>query len=156
MQAHPEGGYFKEVYRSEESVPVAALPPRYKGSRSYGTSIYFLLRSHEFSAFHRIQSDEIWHFYAGEAATIYEIDVLTGNLLTHCVGSQLEAGQTFQALIKAGNWFAAKVQASNSFVLVGCTVALGFDFADFELAKKAELLASFPQHSEIIETLALD
>jgi uncharacterized protein len=154
MQAHPEGGYFKEMYRSAEIIPTEALPTRYKGGRCYGTSICFLLRSHEFSAFHRIQSDEIWHFYAGSAVTIYEIDV-QGNLLTHLLGNQISNGETFQAVIKAGNWFAARVQAADSFALVGCTVAPGFDFADFELAKKEALLQRFPQHSKVIEELSL-
>lgn len=154
MQAHPEGGYFKEVYRSTEFISAEALPQRYAGARIYGTSIYFLLRSKDFSAFHRIQSDEIWHFYAGSAVTIYEIDD-KGNLNTYTVGSKIAEGETFQAVIKAGNWFAAKVSTPDSFALVGCTVAPGFDFTDFELAKKENLLHEFPLHQAIIGELCL-
>ena len=146
LQKHPEGGWFKEVYRSEGFIPASALTPSHSGQRNFSTSIYFLLEGNDFSAFHRIKSDEIWHFYAGSSVTIYSIDH-TGILHKHCIGD----GNNFQAVVRAGEWFAAKPDDEKSFSLVGCTVAPGFDFADFEMAKRDQLLKLFPQHRELIE-----
>lgn len=146
LQKHPEGGWFAEAYRAEGIIPASALTTTYTGQRNFSTSIYFLLEGNDFSAFHRIKSDEIWHFYSGCAVTIYSIDS-SGKLTTHRLGD----GNSFQAVIKAGDWFAAKQDDEESFSLVGCTVAPGFDFADFELAKRSELMLVFPQHAELIE-----
>ncbi len=152
MQGHPEGGFFKEVYRSDERLPASALPARFGGDRAFSTSIYFLLRSNEFSSLHRIQSDEIWHFYDGASLTVHVIDT-AGSLQELRLGRNVERGERFQVVVKAGNWFGATVESSESFALVGCTVAPGFDFADFELAKREDLLAQFPEHRAVIERL---
>jgi predicted cupin superfamily sugar epimerase len=149
---HPEGGHFREVYRSSESTPHEALPPRFSGSRAFSTSIYFLLQSHEVSRFHRIKSDEVWHFYAGSSLMLHVIDG-EGAYSQIELGSDLERGESLQAVVPAGCWFGATVNQQNTFTLVGCTVAPGFDFADFEIAKRDELLAMFPQHSAIIKQL---
>jgi predicted cupin superfamily sugar epimerase len=142
---HPEGGYFKEVYRSDETIPGSALPHRFKGNRCYSTSIYFLLESEDFSAFHRIQSEEIWHFYKGSALTLYVIDE-NGVLSLKHLGEIIDDKTEFQIVIPRNTWFAAKVDMNNSYALVGCTVAPGFDFSDFELADCSELCNLFPQH----------
>lgn len=139
LQKHPEGGWFAEVYRSEGSF-LSEL-----GQRNYSTSIYFLVEGTDFSAFHRIKSDEVWHFYSGCPVSIYSIDK-EGKLTVHRIGE----GNSFQAVIKAGEWFAAKPDDENSFSLVGCTVAPGFDFADFEMGKRNELLKEFPQQQQLI------
>jgi uncharacterized protein len=152
MQAHPEGGYFKETYRSKGIIAQTALPAHFSGDRNYATGIYFLLQGDDFSAFHKIQSDEMWHFYAGTGLEIVSIDS-QGNLTTYLLGNDGEQGQSFQALIPAGVWFGSRVITQTSYALVGCTVAPGFDFQDFELAKRAELIAQFPQHANIIEEL---
>lgn len=152
LQAHPEGGFFREVYRAAEQIPRTALPSRFSGERHFSTSIYFLLRSEDFSAFHRIQADEVWHFYDGAPLALYVLHH-TGELQTIVLGRQLERGQVFQAIVPAQHWFAAKVLEPHSFALVGCTVAPGFDFADFELASRAQLLAAYPQHRPLIEAL---
>lgn len=152
LTKHPEGGYFKEIYRSAESVDGDALPQRFGGARSFGTSIYFLLNSNEFSALHRIASDEIWHFYAGSPLTIYAIN--PNGVLSHIfLGNDFDSGEMFQAVVPAGSWFGANVQTPASFALVGCTVAPGFDFADFEMGNRKNLLTRFPQHKNIIEML---
>jgi uncharacterized protein len=145
LQKHPEGGYYRETYRSEES-----LPERFKGDRCFGTSIYFLLKGNEFSAFHKIMSDETWHFYAGTAVTIYMIDE-RGNYAEQKIGNDLDSGEMYQFTVTANVWFASKVTDENSFCLVGCTVAPGFDFADFQMAEKNKMLEQFPQHKNIIE-----
>ena len=152
LQAHPEGGYFREVYRSREIISKTALDVGYSGDRNICTSIYFLLTSDTFSAFHRIRQDEIWHYYSGSAVRVYMIDE-QGKYGYLDIGPDLSAGQTFQAVIPAGSWFGAKVKDPDSYVLVGCTVSPGFDFVDFELAKREELIQKYPQHKEIIDQL---
>ncbi len=144
---HPEGGYYREVYRSRAIITQEGLPKRFNGDRVFCTTIYFLLESADFSAFHQIKSDEIWHFYAGSPLTIYEIDsqgllktTILGNTNTSC----------FQHIIPAQTWFAAEVIDKNSYALVGCTVAPGFEFIDFELGKRNYLLQNFPQHIDSI------
>jgi predicted cupin superfamily sugar epimerase len=138
---HPEGGYFMEVYRSEELIKSKHLPERYNYQHCFSTSIYFLLESKDISAFHRISSDET--FIINE----------TGRLQTVIIGSNPLKGECFQHTVKRGCWFAAKVINPDSFSLTGCTVAPGFDFRDFELAGRCELIKIFPQHKEIITEL---
>ena len=152
MQPHPEGGYYASTYRSKENIPVSALPARFPGDRLFSTAIYFLLSGHQFSAFHRIKSDELWHFYDGCGLEIFVIEPNgTGNVLR--LGRDLNHGFAFQQLVPAGSWFASRPIDPESFCLVGCTVAPGFDFQDFELAEKETLLQEFPQHQHWIETL---
>ena len=152
MQVHPEGGYFAETYRSTENIPQNALPERFKGNRSFSTGIYFLLESHHISALHRIQSDEMWHFYAGCPLNVYIIDS-EGNLSIIRLGNNPDKGEVFQAVVPARVWFGSKPAQADSYSLVGCTVAPGFDFEDFEMKSREELLAMFPQHLEVVEML---
>lgn len=152
LQSHPEGGWFSETYRSQEILDTSALPARYGAPRCFGTSIYFLLTGEEFSALHRIKSDEVWHFYTGSALTVVTIDD-QGNREDIHLGPSPEHDQHFQAVVPAGRWFGSYVQQPAAFALAGCTVAPGFDFADFELARRDELVRAFPQHEEIISKL---
>ena len=152
LQPHIEGGAFRETYRSRWILHKSALPPAMKGNRNAATCIYFLLETGGFSAFHRIAADEIWHFYDGITLSIYEIDT-TGNLTVHKLGRNVDQGEELQLVIAAGNWFAARVDAPAGFALVGCTVAPGFDFEDFELAERWKLQAQYPQHKELIHSL---
>lgn len=152
LTQHVEGGAFNETYRSALIIPQEVLPNDFKGNKNACTAIYFLLSFGQFSAFHKILSDEMWHFYAGQTLTIYEIEN-NGNLITHKLGSDLEKGETFQCVIKAGNWFGSRCEIANSFSLVGCTVAPGFDFADFELANKNELCQAFPALVNLISEM---
>ncbi|MFA4924944.1 MAG: cupin domain-containing protein [Ignavibacteriaceae bacterium] len=149
---HPEGGYFKEVYRSEEAITKEALPVRYSAKRNVSTSIYFLLEKEEVSHFHKLKSDEIWHFYYGSSLTIHLIDE-GGNYSIQKLGRNIEEGEVLQFVIPKFSWFAAEVNDKKSFSLIGCTVAPGFDFADFELAKREELIKQFPQYKIIIGRL---
>lgn len=147
LTPHPEGGFYRETYRSKVVLPQVALPVGFSGPRTASTAIYFLIGGENFSAFHRIRSDELWHFYAGSTLTVYVIDPAG-------VYSQLRIGDgDFQGFVKAGCWFGCRVEARDGYALVGCTVAPGFDFADFELADRAELTRRFPQHRQIIEQL---
>jgi uncharacterized protein len=166
---HPEGGYFRETYRSVDLIPASVLPERFGGDRqnldrqppelqsnppyrNCCTGIYFLLESHQFSTFHRIKSDEMWHFYAGCSLTVYKLDP-SGQASKLSLGTNIAAGETFQGVVEAGCWFGAVVEQPNSYALVGCTVSPGFDFHDFEMAERRQLLQTYPQHQQLIERL---
>jgi uncharacterized protein len=155
LTSHPEGGYFRQTYRADLMIGNNALPAEFTGRRAASTAIYFLLDGRDFSAFHRIRSDEVWHFYAGSALAIHVIEQ-NGRYSQILLGSDAEAEEVFQAVVKAACWFASCLQNPKSFALVGCTVAPGFDFEDFELAERSELTKVFPQHRELIEKLTRD
>ncbi len=150
LEPHPEGGFFKETYRSEGIIGQDVLEKQYQGDRNYSTGIYFLLTSENFSAFHKIKQDEMWHFYDGSPLCIHSINP-EGIYKKTMLGRNFSAGETPQYLVKGGYWFAASVPQQNTYSLVGCTVAPGFDFADFELPKAAELIKQFPNHQKIIK-----
>ncbi|HMC01479.1 MAG TPA: cupin domain-containing protein [Flavobacteriaceae bacterium] len=152
LQPHPEGGYYKEVYRSSGIIGNESLDSRYTGSRNYATSIYFLLTSDSFSAFHKINQDEIWHFYDGSPIKIHMISE-TGEYSNVVVGKDLKKGEKLQFVVPGNHWFAANVVYENSYSLVGCTVSPGFDFKDFQLANRNALITKFPQHKRIISNL---
>ena len=153
LQAHPEGGYYLQTYCSAELIQKDALPDRFKGDRYFSTAIYFLLEGKQFSAFHRIQSDELWHFYAGVGLLIFLLHPDgRGEVLK--LGDDLVNGYLFQQMVPSGCWFASKPVSENGFSFVGCTVAPGFDFADFELAKKEVLLKEYPNHADWINDLS--
>ena len=152
LQPHPEGGYYTRTYCSNEQIAAAHLPERFNGDRFISTAIYFLLEGNQFSAFHRIKSDELWHFYAGDGLHIYVIhEDGRGEILK--LGNDLENGFLFQQVVKAGCWFASKPVHENGFAFVGCTVAPGFDFEDFEMGEKNVLMQQYPQHREWIKNL---
>ena len=150
---HPEGGWFRETYRAAESVLASSLPERFPGDRSFATAIYFLLENSDISALHRIKSDEMWHFYAGTALTVHLITP-DGDYRSFTLGADIAAGELFQAVVPAGCWFGAEVSGDGDYSLVGCTVAPGFDFHDFEMGERESLLKDFPEHSAIICRLA--
>jgi len=151
LKKHPEGGYFKEIYRSGEIILPEHLPKRYKSSRNFSTSIYFLLEGKQFSAFHFLQSDELWHFYDGCPVIIFSINP-KGELIIKKLGKKKDC--ELQITIEKQNWFAAELEDKKSFALFGCTVSPGFEFDDFELGKRDTLLQKFPQHSSLIKRLS--
>ena len=155
LRPHPEGGFYRETYRAQLQISRSALPDGFHGPRSASTAIYFLIDGTNFSAFHRLAADEIWHFYAGNALAIEVIDP-PGHHSRVLLGNNPDAGESLQAVIPAGCWFASHVRHSESFSLVGCTVAPGFDFSDFEIAERASLVGQYPQHSELIKLLTRD
>jgi uncharacterized protein len=175
LKPHPEGGYFRQTYKAELRVvpevqgrthPVAKGATRVgqPGARAASTAIYFLLEGENFSAFHRLRSDEMWHFYAGSPLIVQVISP-EGAYSSILLGNDPEAGQVFQAVVSAGCWFAAKIARDShvsqnrrdmgypTYALVGCTVAPGFEFEDFEMGKREELKGRYPQHRELIERL---
>jgi len=148
LQAHPEGGYYKETYRSNTTTSIEDK------ERNSSTAIYYLLAGNNFSAFHRIKSDEMWHFYSGDILEIIEITA-DGILKTHLLGSDYNISKP-QIVIAAGNWFAARLYKENSMAFVGCTVSPGFDFKDFEIAKRQQLLENYPLFEKEIIKLTRD
>lgn len=142
---HPEGGYYAEVFRSEELIPVKALPERYPADRPFSTSIYYLLEQGDYSAFHRISSDEMWYFHDGDLLEMLMID-RQGRLHRKLLGNFGEALP--QLIIPHGHWFA--VHPLGAYSLVGCNVAPGFDFADFSMGSREELSTAYPHLTEVI------
>jgi uncharacterized protein len=150
LHPHPEGGYFKEIYRSDENINKNNLPDRYSDDRKFSTSIYFLLNKEDKSHFHKLASDEIWHFYNGSPIVLHCIDE-DGNYSKQLLGNNFKRNENPQIIISKGTWFAAEVENKNSYTLLGCTVSPGFEFSDFELGLQGNLLKLFPQHSEMIK-----
>ena len=149
LQPHPEGGWFRETYRSTGIIPKEALPSQYDGRRNYSTCIYFLLAAGHHSNFHKVRQDEAWHFYKGDPIELHLL-LENGGYSRVLIGNDLEAGQVPQFVVTGGTWFAANVIQDGNYGLVGCTVAPGFDFADFELAGRDNLLKEFPKHEKLI------
>ena len=147
LDPHPEGGYYKETFRSTD--PCYTNQDRYSGSRRMATSIYFLLESDIFSAFHKLKSDEIWYFHAGSPTRVHCISPQGSHFELH-IGHDPEKNQFPQIVIPKDHWFAAEVMEKDSYCLVGCQVSPGFEFSDFELAKRSDLLALFPEHHLLI------
>lgn len=150
LQRHPEGGWFRETYRATERLPRAALPARFDGDRAVATMIYYLLEGADYSAWHRIRQDEGWHYYAGSPLTLHLIDP-AGRYSIRRLG--LDADAEPQGLAPAGWLFAATVDDPAGYTLVGCTVAPGFEFADFDLPPREQLLRQYPEHRAVIERL---
>jgi len=148
MQPHVEGGLFARTYHSSYLIPKAALSAEFTGERYFSTAIVFLLKENDFSALHRLKQDEIWHFYLGGALRLVMISP-DGKFSETILGQNIAAGDVVQAVVPAGCWFGAKPTGTD-FSFVGCTVAPGFDFADFELANRSEILSQFPDLETII------
>lgn len=153
LQPHPEGGYFRETYRSTATIDGCCLAPGYDGPRAVSTAIYFLLEGTQTSRLHRLRSDEMWHHYAGAALELHLIRP-DGTHACRRVGPGARDDEAPQLLVEAGVWFGATVCDPDSYALVGCTVAPGFDFRDFEMPGREELLRRFPRHREIIARLS--
>jgi len=152
LQPHPEGGYFREIYRATEQISATALPTRYLGPRVFSTSIYFLLAGTQISTLHRLASDEQWHFYDGNALLL---DMITpdGTSREVRLGRRATAGEQFQAVIPAGTWMGARLASRRGYALIGCTVAPGFEFQDFTAGRRPHLIEQFPQHRKLITAL---
>ena len=160
MIAHQEGGFFSVAYASNDKVkPLAeryqALENEKKIERRAGSAIYYLLSNTDFSAWHRLKSDEIWHYYDGGSPIDIHIIDQNGQLRTHILGRpQMTENAAFQVAINANNWFAAELRDKSSFALAGCSVCPGFEYNDFELANSSHLCNKYPEHKTIIERLS--
>lgn len=149
LKPHPEGGFYRETYRSAGMIPARCLPQGFMHSRNVCTAILYLLEESDFSVLHRIRQDEIWHFHLGGALRLVIISP-AGKLTEVRLGQDAAAGEYVQYVVPAGHWFGARPAAGAVFSLVGCTVAPGFDFDDFELGDREALLRIFPEHRETV------
>lgn len=150
LKPHPEGGFYSEVFRSSINISSNELPYGYTGDRRVATSIYFMLRSEDISKMHRLKSDELWYFHSGASVRIYIIDH-EGKKHVKFLGPKPENGESFCVRIPAGNIFAAEVTKANTHSLMSCVVAPGFDFDDFEMFEKDDLIQAYPKHTELFE-----
>jgi len=151
LKSHPEGGWFKEVYRSKITLKKEALPNIFSDERSALTSIYYLLTNEQFSAFHRIKSPEIWYFHKGMPLIIHII--LENGEYKKIELSDKQKGR-LQYTIEPNTWFAAEIKECYGYSLVSCAVAPGFDFADFEIAKREQLISSYKNLYQVINRLS--
>ena len=152
LKPHPEGGFYRETYLSNENIPASGLPSRFGAPRSISTAIYYMLTKGTRSKLHRIKADETWHFYLGGTLVVVQLDEATGKLTETRLGQDLAGGCAVQHVVPAGVWFGAYPGDGTDYSWVGCTVAPGFDFADFELPTRAALRARYPQHAALIES----
>lgn len=152
LEPHPEGGFFREIYRSAGTIPNESLDSKYSGDRNYASVIYFLLRANDVSKFHRLLTDEIWHFHYGTTIEIFMLtDAQEPDIIR--LGNGFLKEELPVALVKAGRIFGAKLADKEGFALISCTVSPGFDFDDFELCNKDVLLEKYPQHRDLIDLL---
>jgi predicted cupin superfamily sugar epimerase len=150
LTKHPEGGYYREIYRSNEFIPIEVLENRKNAKKPYrniSTSIYYLLVNSDVSLFHRIKSDEIWHFYQGSPLLLHILDEEKQEYRNITLGKDL----VFQVVVPKNVWFSAEILDKSSYSLIGCTVSPGFEFEDFEIAKSQDLISKFPQWENLIK-----
>jgi uncharacterized protein len=155
LQPHPiEGGFFRETYRSEQVIPAASLPAAYqsRGVRSYGTAIYYLLTAETFSEMHRLPTEEVFHFYAGSPMRMLQL-FPDGNGREVLIGPDVLAGQQPQVVVPRGVWQGSRLETGGEFVLLGATMAPGFDYADYEQGRRSELMSQYPEYAEVIRQL---
>ncbi len=150
MSPHPEeGGYFVETYKCEESISRKALPERYHGKRSFGTAIFYLLTPETFSQLHKLESDEIFHFYLGHPVTMLQLRP-DGSSEVLTLGQDIVGGQRLQVVVPGGTWQGSFLDEGGEFALLGCTVAPGFEYADYETGSRGDLLKEYPEQEELI------
>ncbi len=152
LKPHPEGGYYREIYRSEEKINSLALPKRYGGDRNFSTSIYYLLKEGEYSRLHRLKSDEIYHFYLGASVEIFLV-YPKGKIETKILGNNLEEGEYPQIIVPKNVWQGLRLVGNGLFSLMGTTVSPGFDYNDFELGDEKKLQKIIKINKKIREFL---
>ena len=153
LQPHPkEGGFFRETYRAGETFSALALPSRYPGARSASTAIYYLLTPNTYSALHRLQSDEIFHFYLGDPIRMLQL-FPDGSIRQIVLGPNVLTGQELQVVVPRGVWQGSVLEPGGAFSLLGCTVAPGFEYVDYETGDRQTLLTQFPACAELIRRL---
>jgi hypothetical protein len=153
LQPHPkEGGFFRETYRAEEAWPASALPARYQGMRSASTAIYYLLTPNTYSALHRVQTDEIFHFYLGDPIRMLQLEP-NGQGRSIVLGPDVLGGQQLQVVVPRGVWQGSCLEPGGAFALLGCTVAPGFEYADYQSGDRQLLLAQYPAFADMIRRL---
>ncbi len=153
LQPHPaEGGYFFETYRADHLLAPDSLPAGYPGPRSVSTAIYYLLTPDGFSAMHRLRGDEIFHFYLGDPVELLQINANgVGDVVV--LGQDIISGMKLQHAVPGGAWQGSRLRSGGKYALLGTTVAPGFDYQDFEIGEREELVVESPQFAEMIKAL---
>lgn len=146
-----EGGYYVETYRAKEQIARVALPTRYEGTRSFCTAILYLITPESCSKFHRVKSDELFHFYLGDPVELVRLH--KGEAILTTLGHDFPAGHALQALVPHGQWQGCRLLPGGRYALLGCTVAPGFEFQDFESARTEDLIRQFPAHTDLIRKM---
>jgi predicted cupin superfamily sugar epimerase len=155
LQPHPiEGGYFRETYRSAGTIPSSALPAGYRteSDRSFGTAIYYLLTRDTFSEMHRLPTGEVFHLYLGGPMRMLQL-FPDGDGREVVIGSDVLSGQQPQVIVPPGVWQGSRLEPGVEFVLLGATMSPGFDYADYEQGRRAELIERYPAYAAIIHEL---
>jgi predicted cupin superfamily sugar epimerase len=146
-----EGGFFRETYRSNLTIPAAVLPEVYGSERNASTAIYYLLTHNTSSAIHRVKSDEVFHFYAGDPVEMLQLRPDGGEIII--IGNDLAAGHLPQVVVPGSIWQGCRLVDGGHWALLGCTVAPGFDYADFDMGNQAALSAAYPEFADQIAAL---
>ena len=154
LTPHPEGGFYRETYRSAETIPGDVLPERYTGDRAHATAIYYLLTDEGCSRFHRVASDEAFHFYRGDPVLLVVL-YPDGDGVSIVLGPDIRAGQVPQAVVPAGCWQGLVLTDGGGYALLGATVSPGFDFSDFDMGDRTRLIAEYPAYRDVISRLTL-
>jgi len=152
---HPvEGGFFRETYRSASVIDGESLPHGYRSGsvRSIGTAIYYLLTPETFSELHRLPTEEVFHFYLGGPVRMLQL-FPDGHADEIVLGTDVGAGQRPQVVVPAGVWQGSRLEPGVEFALLGATMAPGFDYADYEQARRTELIALYPDYAAQIVRL---
>jgi uncharacterized protein len=157
LEPHPrEGGWFRQTWRAEEAIPAAALPARYvsgrEAGRSAGTAIYYLLEPESFSEMHRLASDEVFHFYLGDAVEMLQL-FPDGSGRRAVLGQDVLQGQLLQTVVPQGVWQGSRLVEGGKFALLGCTVSPGFEYADYASGQREELVRGWQEWAEMIGRL---
>jgi len=154
LEPHPrEGGWFIQTYAASESIPAEVFASaRYGGQRRCSTAIYYLLEPDTFSEMHRLRSDEIFHFYAGDAVEMLQL-APDGTGRTIVIGNDLVRGQRPQVAVERGVWQGSRLAPGGAWALLGCTVAPGFEYEDYDSAGRDELTARWPEFADWIAAL---
>jgi uncharacterized protein len=147
-----EGGYFVESFRSKFTLAQPSLPPSYPGERALSTAIYFMLTPDTFSAMHRLKGDEVYHFYLGDPVETLMLKP-DGTAEAALLGQDLMAGMRVQHAVPGGTWQGSRLAPGGKYALMGTTMAPGFDRQDFELGKRDDLSARYPNYSPLITFL---
>jgi predicted cupin superfamily sugar epimerase len=147
-----EGGYYAETYRSQNVIAPECLPGNYTGPRSLGTAIYYLLEPGTFSELHWVASDEIFHFYLGDAVEMLQLWP-DGETRQVVIGADLEQGMRPQVVVPRGVWQGARLGAGGKLALLGCTVSPGFEYADYESGRREALMQRYPGQAQMIREL---
>jgi len=144
-----EGGFYIETYRAKEKFEKASLPDRYSGDRNYSTQILYLLPAGQYSRLHRVKSDEVFHFYMGDAVTMLQLFLDGGSKVIN-LGHDIYAGQQLQVVVPQGTWQGCLLNDGGKFALMGCTVSPGFEFEDYQSGDRDKLLAQYQNQQDLI------